>query len=124
MEKKRETQRKMEEKGMIEVVGTDGNVVENPFKIRLRNPYEFEGETYAEIDLSGLEDLTARDMVDTGRILDRSGSFSITPEMTLEYACTIAAKATKRPIEFYMGLHPREAIKVKNRVTSFFYGQD
>ena len=46
------------------------------------------------------------------------------PEMTLEYACFIAARAAKQPIEFFRGLPPKDALKVKNRVTSFFYSED
>ena len=55
---------------------------------------------------------------------DRTGSFTFLPEMSLEYACIIAAKATKLPVEFFKGLHPKEAVKVKNRVTAFFYGAE
>ena len=51
-------------------------------------------------------------------------SFTFLPEMSLEYACIIAAKATKLPVEFFKGLHPKEAVKVKNRVTAFFYGAE
>lgn len=54
----------------------------------------------------------------------RQLSFTFLPEMSLEYACIIAAKATKLPVEFFKGLHPKEAVKVKNRVTAFFYGAE
>ena len=87
-------------------------------------PYTFEGETYDKIDLSGLDNLTAADMIAANKILDRTGSFTFLPEMSLEYACIIAAKATKLPVEFFKGLHPKEAVKVKNRVTAFFYGAE
>ena len=56
-------------------------------------------------------------------IVEKSGSFSFLPEMSLEYACIISARATKMPLEFFQRLHPRDAIKVKNKVTSFFYGE-
>ena len=71
-----------------------------------------------------MENMTATDMIAANKVLDRSGSFSFLPEMSLEYACIIAAKASKLPIEFFKGLHPREAIKIKNKVTSFFYGTE
>ncbi len=58
-------------------------------------------------------------MIAANKILDRTGSFTFLPEMSLEYACIIAAKATKLPVEFFKGLHPKEAVKVKNRVTAF-----
>ena len=46
------------------------------------------------------------------------------PEVSLEYACVLAAKAVKQPIEFFTNLPPKEALKVKNRVMSFLFGQD
>ena len=79
---------------------------------------------YTEVDLSGMDDLSAEDMIAADRYLTRSGSFSVMPEMTLEYACFIAARAAKQPIEFFRGLPPKDALKVKNRVTSFFYSED
>ena len=45
------------------------------------------------------------------------------PEMTLEYACFIASKATDLPVEFFRRLPPKDAMKVKNRVTNFIYGE-
>lgn len=108
----------------VEIVDTNEEVIENPYIVVFNKPYTFEDETYEKIDLSGLDDLTAADMIAANKVLDRSGSATFLPEMSLEYACIIAARATKLPIEFFKGLHPKEAIKVKNRVTSFFYGTD
>ena len=46
------------------------------------------------------------------------------PEMSLEYALYIASVATGLPVEFFRHLPPKDAIKVKNRVTNFFYAED
>lgn len=97
---------------------------ENKYLIKFRKPFIFEDETYKEIDLSGLEDLSARDMIQAQRTMERSGSINVLPEMSLEYACIFASKATKMPVEFFQALPPKEAIKVKNKVTNFFYGED
>lgn len=97
---------------------------ENKYIIKFRKPFIFEDETYKEIDLSGLEDLSARDMIQAQRTMERSGSINVLPEMSLEYACIFASKATKMPVEFFQSLPPKEAIKVKNKVTNFFYGED
>lgn len=99
-------------------------VEEDEYYIKFRKPYKFDGETYEGVDLSGLEDLSALDMIQTQRTMERSGSISVLPEMSLEYACIFASKATKMPVEFFQELPPKEAIKVKNRVTNFFYGAD
>ena len=64
------------------------------------------------------------DMIAADKYLSRSGNFAIMPEMSIEYSCYIASRATNLPVEFFRRLPPKEAIKVKNRVTNFFYGED
>lgn len=108
----------------IVVVNEAGEVIENEYVIVFNKPYTFEGKVYEKIDLSGLDNLTAADMMAANKVLDRSGSISFLPEMSLQYAVIIASKATKLPVEFFNGMHPKEAVKVKNRVVSFFYSQD
>lgn len=117
---------KEEKNGAAEVVTLDeyGEVIEGEYVVVFAKPYTFEGKTYEKVDLSGLDNLTASDMIAANRVLDRTGSFTFLPEMSLEYACIIAAKAAKLPVEFFKGLHPKDAVKVKNRVTAFFYGTD
>lgn len=94
------------------------------YYITFKKPFVWEDNTYTGVDLSGLEDLSARDMISTQRMMERSGSINVLPEMSLEYACIFASKASGLPQEFFQSLPPREAIKVKNRVTSFFYGEE
>ena len=97
---------------------------ENKYLIKFRKPFVWEDNTYTEIDMSGLEDLSAKDMIAAQRTMEKSGSINVLPEMSLEYACIFASKATKMPVEFFQSLPPKEAIKVKNKVTNFFYGED
>lgn len=97
---------------------------ENNYLIKFRKPFIWEDETYTEIDMSGLEDLSAKDMIAAQRTMERSGSINVLPEMSLEYACIFASRATGMPVEFFQALPPKEAIKVKNKVTNFFYGED
>ncbi|GFI27535.1 hypothetical protein IMSAGC012_02662 [Lachnospiraceae bacterium] len=97
---------------------------ENKYLIKFRKPFVWEDNTYTEIDMSGLEDLSAKDMIAAQRTMEKSGSINVLPEMSLEYACIFASKATKMPVEFFQALPPKEAIKVKNKVTNFFYGED
>ena len=107
----------------VDVLSKDSEKLENSRIVVFNKPYTFEGEVYKEVDLSALDDMTATDMIAANKILEKSGSFSFLPEMSLEYACIISARATKMPLEFFQRLHPRDAIKVKNKVTSFFYGE-
>lgn len=90
--------------------------------VTLAKPYNFEGKTYTEIDLSGLEDMTAADMIAvTKRINGMSGSSVLMPEVSMEYSVHLAARATKQPVEFFIQLPMKEALKVKNRVTGFLF---
>ena len=98
---------------------------ENSLLIRFNKPYVFEGNTYTEIDLSGLESLNAASMIDVNRKMERGSSgINVLPEVSLEYACNLASKATTQPIEFFLCLPPKEAIKVKNRVMGFLFGSE
>ena len=92
--------------------------------VRFHKPYLFEGNYYAGIDLKRVESLSAKDMCEAEKYLARQGIVSPLPEMTMEYIAFIANKATGQPLEFFKQLPPKDATKVKNRVTSFFYGED
>lgn len=100
---------------------TDNN--EDNMVIKFKKPFLFEKKEYTEIDLSVLDDLTASDMVAVNKIMQRTSTgIDVLPEVSVEYACNIAAKATKLPVEFFMQLPPREAMKVKTRVMGFLFG--
>lgn len=92
--------------------------------IKLSKEYDFEGEKITQIDLNPLNDITANDMIKANKILTNSGNVSVMPEMSLEYALVLAASATRTPVEFFKQLKPKDAMKVKNRVTSFLYGEE
>jgi len=92
--------------------------------IKFSKPYVFEGQTYTEIDLAGLENLTARDMFDAEKYLFKSGIISPLPDQTSEYICFIAGRVAGQPVEFFKGLPPKDITRVKNKVSSFFYGED
>lgn len=97
---------------------------DNDFLVKLTRTYNFEGKEISEVDLSGMDDLSANDMIRTNKVLQNSGTVSAIPETNLEYALIIAASATGIPVEFFKGLKPRDAIKIKTQVTSFFFGEE
>ncbi len=98
---------------------------EDSLILKLKKPYKFEGKEYTEIDLSGLEDLSAADMIAVNKYMDRTATgIQVMPEVSLEYACVLASKASKLPVEFFTGLPPKQAIKVKNRVMGFLFGAE
>lgn len=97
---------------------------EESLVLKLRKPYVFEGKTYTELDLSGLEDTTAEDLAAVNRILSKTGTVSPMPEMTQDFSIHMAARVCKLPIEFFKRLPSRDAIRLKNTVTGFLYGGD
>lgn len=91
--------------------------------IRFGKTYLFEGKEYKEVDLSGMEDMTGEDMIAVNKMMGRSG-IGVSTEVTLEYACYFAGRAAELPVEFFLKLPAREAVKVKNRVIDFLFGAD
>ena len=71
--------------------------------IQFKNPYRFEGKEYAELDLSGLDNLTVQDAVDAQRKLfeQQEEAASLLTETTTAYARVLAVKATGKPVEFF-----------------------
>ena len=92
--------------------------------LRFKKPYSFEGETYTEVDLSGLEDLSAADLCKVGKMVKKIDGVDPIAEMSLPYAIFMAARVTGKPLEFFQQLPAREAIKLKNLVAGFLYGGD
>ena len=92
--------------------------------LKFAAPYTFEGKTIREVDLSGLADVTAQDMVAADKYMSRTGSVSAVPEMTVGYACFMASHVTPYPVEFFLRLKSKDAIKLKNIVTGFFFADE
>lgn len=124
MSKSEEMTTKSTEETTMQIVEDNEIEVVDERKVKFGKPYIFDGATYTELDLSRINDLTSRDMIEAEKRLNRTGDVSLVKEMTLEYALFIAAKATNLPIEFFYDLRPSDALKVKNRVQVFFYGAD
>ncbi|MDO4285172.1 MAG: phage tail assembly protein [Eubacteriales bacterium] len=105
-----------------EVVSAEEAIVEEgALVISLTKPYKFEGKEYNRIDLTGLENIRAADMIKVNRKLSRGGNEDTVQELSLEYAITLASVATGQPIEFFEMMPPNLAIKVKNRVIGFLF---
>ena len=91
--------------------------------LRFQKPYSFEGETFTEVDLSGLEDLSAADLCKVGKMVKKIDGVDPIAEMSLPYAIFMAARVTGKPLEFFQQLPAREAVKLKNLVVGFLYGE-
>lgn len=95
----------------------------SPYLVEFQKPFIFEGASYKSIDLSGLEEISAADMIAVNKMIERGGTVNILPEMSLEYACLISSRVSGQPVEFFKALPPKDALKVKNRVTGFLFGE-
>lgn len=91
------------------------------YLITFKKPYTFEGKEYTEIDLENIENLKANDLVAADKFFASRGQMAAMNEMSVGYACIIASKATTQPLEFFENMPANEAIKLKNKVASFFY---
>lgn len=87
----------------------------------LWDPYTFEGEEIKEIKLDGMMDLTAGDLCDIDRQMNRMGYSGGNLEVTRQYAMLTAAKVNQKPWEYCNGMKARDSIRLKNVVTTFFY---
>lgn len=105
---------------------TEKNMTENKDNliIELKSPVHFEEKSYEKIDLTGLRDIKAADMVEINRRLSRNGNVDSTQEVTLEYALNLANTATGLPLEFFNQLPPYAAMAVRRCVVGFLYNPE
>ena len=94
--------------------------------LRFAKPYKFGGVEYTEVDLSGLEDVTAGVLENVGKITAKKnpGMNPALQEMSMTFCTYLAQRVAKLPLEFFTGLPAKEAIKLKTIVTNFLYGGD
>lgn len=97
---------------------------ENFLKVTFSKPYNFEGEIFNGIDLSGLEDINGRRLTAIEKAFGKAGVVSSMPETTSTYAKIAASAATGLPAEFFEDLPGKEVRKIKSAVTRFFYAED
>lgn len=94
--------------------------------LKLRKPYTFEGQMYTELDLSGLEDVTAGTLERVGKTVIQQ-SPGLNPglvEMSMPYCMELAARVMSLPREFFHCLPANDAVRLKSLVTNFLYGGD
>ena len=129
MEKnKLETAERADMEALEARAGAEGGEDTEPEDLVLRfgKPYKFGGQEYTEVDLSGLEDVTAGVLENVGKIAAKKnpGMNPALQEMSLTFCTYLAQRVAKLPLEFFTGLPAKEAIKLKTLVTNFLYGGD
>ena len=82
--------------------------------------YSYEGKEYRGVDLSGLADVTAADMIAVNRIMVLNGASVVGQELTMEDGLRMAARVLGMPYEFFERLSMADAFKVRREVQVFF----
>ena len=118
------SQKTTETKEIKEIGENRAKTVSDKKILELVRTYPFEGEEISSLDFSGIENLTAENMIRANNIMENSGISATVPENTMYYALIIAADATGMPIEFFKKLRPRDAVNVRRMVTRSFFGED
>lgn len=88
-------------------------------KVMFKKPYDFEGTIYHEVDLSGLEDLTGKDLREVELMVLAKGQSPVAPEQTINGANALACKCTEFPTEFFENLPLADAMAVRNTIMGF-----
>ncbi len=89
--------------------------------VTFQKAYRFEGKDYENVDLTGLYDLKIEDAIDVQRqLLNRQEIAGIMlSETTIAFARELAAKATKKPVEFFQLMPRREGNQIRKMVYTF-----
>lgn len=105
------------ESGTNTEIKEEGDYKLPEWRMRLRFPFEFEGEKFEEIDLSGLFELKAWDMVEVDREMRKHGEPNRAGYL---FPLLVAAKANKKPFEWLYGMSAFDINPLWSRVYSFF----
>ncbi len=106
---------------MSEIKEVVNDEEKNDLVVGFKKPFIFEGKEYTEVDLSGIENLTGKNLMEVEKRLRAKGIASVTADLTADGLLMYAAEASKMPIEFFEQLPIREARKVKVRIMNFFW---
>lgn len=92
--------------------------------IKLKKPFEFEGEKYEEINLDGLEELTAADLIKVQKEYKAAEGTVAVPETEYGYLLRLAALVAQLPLELFLELPAADGFAVKIAVSTFLTGTD
>ena len=100
----------------------DVEVDKSSFIIKLSHPYKYDDGEVSELDMSGIEDLTGRDIKKAQSIMTRHGNVTTVLETNVEFLQLMAAAAAHIEVEFIEGLNVKDTTRVKNWVSGYFLG--
>ena len=93
------------------------------FTVKLKNPVEYNGKTYAELNFD-FDSLTGEDAMNIEAELTALGKNIAFPALSSEYQIRVAAKACTEPVgaDIFGLLHIRDYVKIKNKAQGFLLG--
>jgi hypothetical protein len=83
-----------------------------------KTPVKFEGEEVKEVDLD-LDGLSGKDVSAAKREWMRLGNFNAMPAADMDFCVILAAKASKKPFEFFDALPAKEYCAIAQEVSAF-----
>jgi hypothetical protein len=86
--------------------------------MKFKEPYQFEGKEYTQVDLNGLADMTCMNESEAENRLTRAGITITEPTYNYLYSCILASMATGLPENFFTGLPIAETLNLKTEVNS------
>ena len=93
---------------------------EKSYIISFRKPFVFEGEKYTQIDLSGLEELTGKDIKELQKVFFKPSPDNMLPEFDLDYCTAVAERVAGLPLEFFDQAPAYILSQIKLMVQGFF----
>lgn len=87
--------------------------------LKLSQPYAFGDQSYAEIDLTGMENMTAADMIAAEAYLIHEGLFTTEKEDTMEYNIFLASRFSGLPMQFFVQFKPRDATRLRAAIMKY-----
>jgi hypothetical protein len=93
---------------------------DSKYIIKLSHPYKYDDEEISELDMSGIEDLTGRDIKKAQSIMTRHGNIATVLETNVEFLQLMAAAACGKEVEFIEELNAKDTTRVKNWVSGYF----
>lgn len=84
--------------------------------VKFKNPHKFEGKKYEGVDLSGLDSLTVKDLINAQAKVGADAAAVNGPEATTAFACALATRASGKPVEFFDAMKYGNIVKVQAEV--------
>lgn len=94
----------------------DEDTDEHSHVMKFGKPYIYKGETYTEIDLSGVANMTGMNVRQAENRMEEEDIRAAEKTLNYYYCCLIASMATGKDVAFFLGLPLSEAVQLRAEV--------